>query len=303
MSAASGTLSKVGIGSADPVTYMLDVKSEGLSLKEESINGNGVRGTRSHHIARVRAGLQKIEGPISFQPNAADLVQVLPWALCGSTAVVGGTNNWYKLGEAAVTRYVTIDRHAKVFKYASVGVDKITFKCNQGELLDCDLDLVAISETVAAAGTFPALQPDRTTNPFTLSDLSLSVNGTGSVTAKSFELSVSNKIDKERFFNSNTLQSIVAYDREVMFKATLPYGDWVSLYNLGAGTGVAVVATLTNGAVVLQFTMAKVVFPSISPNIGGRQEVMLQLEGRAYRDGATTDDTTQELITYLDDGF
>lgn len=301
MSAAIGTLSKMGVGSANPVTYMVDFKSETLQRKDESVNGNGVRGTRSHHVTRVRAGLQKIGGAVQMQPNAADLASIFPWALCGAVTTVAGTNKWYKLGEAAVTRYVTFDRHAKVFTYATVGVNKLTMKAEQGQLLDVDVDLVACTETVANAGTFPAIEVDRTTNPFILSDLVLVVNGV-TISAKSFEIMVDNKIDPDRFFNSNVMTDIVMLDREVTFKTSVPYGDATALYNLGAGTGIAVTATLTNGSVVLSLALPKVVFPPMSPNVPGRQEVMLALEGRAYRDGALTDDTTQELITKLDYG-
>jgi hypothetical protein len=98
------------------------------------------------------------------------------------------------------------------------------------------------------------------------------------------------------------MSAIVMLDREITFKTRVPYGDATALYNLGAGTGISVMATLTNGAQILTFTLPKVVFPPISPAVPGREEVMLELEGRAYRDGATTDDTTQELITYLDIG-
>lgn len=293
MAAAIGTLGKLGIDSVSPVTKMFDFRSEALARKDDSVNGNGVRGTRSHHINRVRAGLQKISGNIALQPNAYDLSLLLPWILCGTTV-----GNWHKLGEAAATRYVSIDRHAKVFNYATVGVGKATFKADQGALLDCDLDLVACTETVANAGTFPALQPDRTSNPFILSDLALSVNSTV-IPAKSFELSIDNDIDDDRFFNSNTMTAIVARDREITFKTRIPYGEATALYNLGAGTGIAVSAILTNGVQVLSFQMANVVFPPMSPLVPGREEVMLDLEGRAYRSGDTTDDTTQELVTTL----
>lgn len=302
MTAAVGTLGALGLDTVSPVTKMIDFRSESLQRKDESVDGNGVRGTRARHIARVRASLQKIGGPLSFQPNALDLGLLLQWIMCGTVTNVAGTNNWYKLGESAVTRYVAIDRRSKVFTYAGVGVNRATFKCEQGQMLGIDIDTVALTETVGNSGTFPALQPDRTTNPFILSDLTLSVNGVGAVTAKSLEIVVENHIDEDRFFNSNTMSEIVMLDRNVSFKTRVPYGDWSQFYNLGAGTGVSVIATLTNGSWVLSFTMGKVVFPPMSPVIPGREEVMLELDGKAYRDGATTDDTTQELVTKLDYG-
>jgi len=301
MAAAIGARGKLGIGTSSPTTYMLDFKSEGLARRQESVNGNGVRGTRSHHATRVRAGLNRIAGSLALQPNAADLHQLFPWMLCGTTTTPSGTLKLYKLGEAAASRYVQVDRHAKVFTYATVGVDKWTLKAEQGQLLDCDLDLIAATETVGNAGTFPSLAVDVTTNPFILSDLALTVGGT-TVTAKSFEVACSNAIDADRFFNSNDLSAIVMHDREVTFKTRLPYGDFTALYDLGAATGVEVVATLTNGAVVLTLTLPAVVFPPQSPVVPGREEVMLDLEGRAYRTGALSDDTGLEFQAALDTG-
>lgn len=302
MAAAVGTLGQMGIGTANPTTYMLDFMSESLRRVDESVDGNGVRGTRSRHATRVRAGLQRIAGPVRWQPNAADLHQLLPWILCGTTTVVSGTKKWYHLGETAATRYVQIDRHAKVFTYSTVGVDTCKFSADQGALLNAEAGLVACTETVGNAGTFPALAVDITTNPFILSDLVMTVGGT-TVTAKRFEVELNNNIDKDRFFNSNTMTAVVALDRVVTFRTQLPYGDFTALYNTGAGTGVAVLATFTNGSVSLIFNMGSVIFPPMSPLVPGREEVMLDLEGKAYRTGALSDsDAGHELITHLDTG-
>jgi len=301
MAAAVGTLGKLGIGASSPVDYALDFRSEGIQRKDDPVNGNGVRATRSHHVARVRAGPIKIAGPLMTQPNAADLHRLLPWALCGTTSTVSGTRKRYKLGESAALRYVTVDRVAKVFTYQDAGVDRLTLKADQGQLLEANLDLVARVETVGNAGTFPSLEVDATTNPFILSDIALTVNGT-SVNGKGFEVTVENFIDPDRFLFSNTLSAIVMRDREVRFKTQITYGDHATLYNLGAGTGVAVVATLTNGSVLLYLTMPAVVIPPASPLIPGREEVMMDLEGRAYRTGASTDDTGLELTAEVDTG-
>lgn len=301
MSAAIGTLGRYGIGASSPVDTCQDIMSEDLVLNQESINGNGVRGTRSHTVERVRAGLQRIGGPVRMQPSAADYHALLPWALGANAATISGTNKRYDLAETLPSRYVTIDRHAKVFTYATVGVQTFTLRAGQGQMAEVELGLLASTETVANAGTFPAIYPDVTTNAFVLSDLVLTVGGT-TVTPQSFELTVNNDLDPDRFFNSNTLTALVSRDREVMFKTRLPYGDATALYNTGAGTGVAVAATFTQGSWVMTISMQKVVFPPRSPAVAGREEVMLDLEGRAYRHGTATDSTKAELIFTLDTG-
>ena len=301
MAAALGTLGRLGIGSASPVTYGLDFKSEAFRLQQETINGNGVRGSRSHTLERVRAGLQRIGGAISLEPSAQDYAQLLPWILGSAAVVVSGTNRRYDINDALITQYLTVDRNAAVFSYTLAAVNQATFSAEQGEMLGVDLDLVGATETVAAAGTFPAIYPDVTTNPFVLSDVALSVNST-TVTAKSFELTVNNNVDKDRFFNSNTIAAMVGRDRSVMFKTRLPYGDWTALYNTGASTGVAVLISLAIGAVTMTISMPKVVFQPVSPVVEGRVEVMLDLEGRAFRYGTPTDTTKNELIFTLNTG-
>lgn len=301
MAAAVGTLGRLGIGDTSPVDYCLDFKSESFGKTQESMNGNGVRGTLSHTVERVRAGLQRIQGGLSMTPNAADYHVLLPWILGSAGTTVSGTLERYDLGNAARVKYLTVDRNAKVFTYDSVGVDRATFRSGQGEFLDCELDLIGKTETIANDGTFPSIYPDITTNPFILSDCVISVNST-TVTAKSFEVSIMNNIDRDRFFNSNTLSALVKRDREVMFRTQIPYGDFIALYNTGAATGVAVTATFTIGSIEMIMSMQKVVFNPVSPYVEGRTEVMLNLEGRAYRHGTQTDTTKNELIITLDTG-
>jgi len=301
MSAAIGTLGKLGIGDTSTVDYALDFRSETFGLRQESMNGNGVRGTLSHTVERVRAGLQHVEGALSLTPMAADYHVLLPWILGAAGTTVSGTLKKYALANAAITKYLSIDRHAKVMLYDSVAVNSAVLRAGQGEFLDAELDLIGKSETVGAAGTFPAIYADVTTNPFILSDLTLTVNAT-TVTAKTFEVSINNSIDKDRFFNSNTLSAIVKRDREVRFRTQIPYGDFTALYNTGAATGVAVSATFTIGSVVMTVTMPKVVFEPVHPMVPGRSEVMLDLGGRAYRYGTQTDATKDEIVVTLDTG-
>lgn len=302
MAGAIGTLGRLGIGATSPVTYGLDFKSETFGAKQESMNGNGVRGTLEHTVERVRAGLIRIDGGIDLTPQAADYHQLLPWILGGAGTVVSGTNKRYNIAETAVERYVTIDRHAKVFTYNGVVVNQATFSAQQGEFLDVSLDLVGLTETVANAGTFPAVYPDLTTNPLILSQMTINIGGSTGVTVKSFEVTVNNNVDKDRYFNSNNLSKGIWYDREVRFKTQVPYGDYVTLYNTGADTGVAVQATFTMGTTTMIFSMQKVVFEPQHPAVEGRKEVMMNLEGRAYRFGTQTDATKDSIIVTLDTG-
>ena len=288
MSAVQGMLTQLGIDTNSTVAARFDYQSEHLSCNEDFLDGNGLRGTREHDISRVRRNLRRIGGQIAMQPNAAELALLLPWIL-GANA----SNTTYALAETLTDRYVVIDRITKVFSYSGVKVDRATFRASQGEPLQLILDLVGQDETVTNSGTFPSLSIDTASGPFIFTDLVLTIGGS-TYNAKDFELVVDNKLDKERFFNSPTLVTVVPTDRQISMRTSLPYGDASAAYNSGPG-GVAVDAAFTNGTVSCDFSLVKVTFPRRSPSVPGRSEVMLPMEGVAYHSS-----NTNSLIVTLD---
>lgn len=288
MTAAVGSLGALGIDTVSPVTARFDFRSEALVMDEGMINANGTRGTRSQDISRIRSGLQRITGPINMQPNAVEMANLLGWITGGTPT--GSPTVTYPLADTLPSRYVTIDRRTKVFTYTTVKVDRATFRCAQGEPLEVDLSLVAVSESVGNSGTFPVLSINTANGPFVLSDLVINIGASNGVTLKNFEVTIDNKLDKDRFFNATTLASIETLDREVMFTGgNIPYGDWSALYGASSNTGLNVVATFTNGGAVLTMTMSKVVLPRKSPHIDGRREILLPLSGQCYANGATAE--------------
>ena len=284
-----GYVGQLGISASNPVDARYDFLSENLALSEEFIDTGGIRGTRSHVVERVRAGIRRVAGTITMQPTAVEWAALLPWIL-GANA--SGTT--YALADALSSRYVTVDRGAKVFTYSGCFVDSATIRASQGQPVRLTLNIVGSDETVGNAASFPSLTIDTTTNAFMFHDCVISI---ASVTysSRDFELTINNHIDRERFFNSQVLSTATqAMDRSISCRFSLPYGDAVAAYNTGS-SGVAVTNTFTNGAVSLAFSLVKVCFPRRSPTWPGRAEVMLPLEGMAYRSGSTL-----ELVTTLD---
>jgi hypothetical protein len=55
VAAAIGTLSKLGIDTANPVTQRFDFQSESLVCAEEFVDGTGLYGTLSRHHPAPRA--------------------------------------------------------------------------------------------------------------------------------------------------------------------------------------------------------------------------------------------------------
>lgn len=289
MAGAWGYPGQLGISTSNPVDARFDFLSENLVCNEEFPDTGGLRGTRSHVIERVRAGLRRVGGTITMQPTAVEWAALLPWILGGTPS-----ETTYPLADALTSRYVTVDRVAKVFTYSGCFVDSATIRGSQGQPLQLTLNLVGSDETVGNAASFPSLTLDTTTNAFMFHDCVISVAST-EYQSRDFEITINNHIDRERFFNSQVLSLTTSpMDRHISSRFSLPYGDAVAAYNTGAA-GVAVSVTATNGAVSLAFSMAKVAFPRRSPMVAGRQEIMLPLEGMAYRSGSTL-----ELVTTLD---
>jgi hypothetical protein len=288
-----GYQAQLGIDTANPVTVRYDFQTENLALDEHFVDTNGLRGTRARSIERIRAGNRYVHGQLHMQPTAVELAGLLPWILYGAPSGSGTVT--YPLADAMPTaRYIAVDLGESVNTYNGCQVDRCTIRGSQGQPMDFMIDVVGIDETVGANGTFPALSLDTTTGPFMFTDLVLSVNSTTYI-AKDFELIIDNAIDKERFYNSQTLTAAIAMDRHITLQTHLPAGIAEAVYGVGPG-GMPVVATFTGGGTsVLTLTFVKVAFPRKSPTyVAGRNEELLPMMGTAYKSGATL-----ELVTTL----
>lgn len=299
MSAAQGVFTQLAIGDTLALTSRFDFQRGSIGKRQTLLNGNGLRGTLEEDISRIRTSFYRVNGNITFQPNASELALLLPWIL-GANA--SGTT--YALADTLQTRYVQTDQVVKVFAHAGCAVNRARFYATQGGPLSVDLDIVGQTEgnivtttyTEGApgnAGTFPALTINTATGPFIFTDLALTVGGV-TYNAQDFEVVVDNGLDADRFFNSLTLLTQVKTNRQITFRSSLPYGDASAVYGSGAA-GVAVNGTFTNGTVSILFGMAAVAFPANAPTIEGRTEIMLPIEGNAYHTGSTN-----SLIVTLD---
>ena len=288
MSGGYGFATQLGIGTADPVDTRLDFENCSIGMSESILDTNGLRGTRERDISRVAAGVRICQGDIVLRPTAVELAAVLPWILGGTPS---GTD--YPLADTLSSRYVTIDRDVEAHTYDSVYVDRAVFEASEGESL---MLTIGVNGSDEADDTFPSLSIDTTTPQFYFWNLVLSVGGTN-YSAKNFQLTIDNALDTERIFNSQTRNTTTCpKDRVISFSTMLPYSLASAVYDTGSG-GVAVIATFTNGAVSLTFTMNDVAFGQETPRINGREEIMVPVTGNAFADAAGG---TASLITTLD---
>lgn len=286
-----GYKSNLGMGQTSTMVERYEFKSESLTNKRTLIRNPGIRGSRSQVIERTRQGTSAPGGSIVLEPTPNELRKLIPRIL-GAAEVTGSGDFTYALADSLPAFFISIDRIAKVFNYASCAVDKATFRSSSGGLLELALMIEALSEAQANAGTFQSGLTIDATAPFVHFDSTLTLNG-NAVQVMEVELSIDNMLKKDRFVNSQTRTDLPPEDRVVTLRATVPYtSDTVLLYDTGASGVTADLKWLIGGAADgatgkgLHFVLQNVIFPAHgSPAIGGKDEVALQLEGQVMMTG------------------
>ena len=255
-----------------------------IGQRGEYRDTNGLRGNLQRSIERNLDTIYRVNGQIKTYPTPTELTTL--WPILHGAAASGTT---YPLSSTGLTGYEYVaDRVAKVHTYAGVKVDRYNAGSSQGEAFAVDFDVVGTTESEGAAGTFASLSIDIATKPWMHHMLATTVAGT-TFTPQSFGWELNWNIDKDRFFNSQTLSTGTnATDMVVTVRAVYPYGDSAAIYTThSASTGVQVVGTWTNGVYITTATFVKVAFTKMAPEINSRGELMLVCEGQAMRSSST----------------
>ncbi len=291
MAAAMGAQAQLGMAASGAATEKYEYMEESVALTEEFLDQEGIIGTRSHMSERVVQNIRRVSGTVRMRPNSVELDALLPRILGTAEAA-----DVFALAETTPTFDLTVDRVTKVFSYTSCVVARAVFRCSQGQPLELEMQIEGLDETVGNAGTFPALSVS-TIGPYIFSECVMVINAQ-TLKWRDFTLTVDNMVDTERFFNSNTRQSIPARDRLITWSLNGPYGDNSAIYGSAAAqvySGVACTATFTKGARSLLFSSTKVAAPRRSPVAPTKDEIMLSFDGVARKDGSTL-----ELVTTND---
>ena len=285
MAASVSALAKMGMGAADPVTQAIEFLNEGLQKRGQIVETAGIRGTRSHPKERTREGTFTIDGQISMNPCPDELDFLLPYIVGGSES-----SDDFPLAETLPEMYISVDRIAKVFTYAGCKVNKATFRGREGQLLELSLEIMGKTEAVANSGTFPALTLT-TAPPYIFHDCVMTIEATA-YQIFDWEIVIDNKLNGQRFTNSQSRTDIPAMDREVTVTVTVPYTSTeADLHDKASHkTGVAATCVFTNGARSLTFTTPALQKASESPTVPSRdQEIRLRLGFTARSSGGTAE--------------
>jgi len=287
---SQGSQVKWGVDSANPITKTYEFISEAFGAKPEHTETGGIRGTRSRPSENVVLNKIPVDGPVEVEPVPSLL------SAWGLQAILGGTPTGsapvtYPLGETVPAYFHTFDRIAKVFTYAGVKVNKATFRSSEGQNLRLGFEFAGLTETVGAAGTFPAIPAAAAAipleAPFQHESALFTFNGVAR-NVKDVEILFDNHLDLERYLNSLTRTALPEQDRTVSVTVTTPFtSDETDLYLQALQPGVGGTVVYTNGTKTLTFTFAALQAPVPTPSTSGKVEIPLKMTFMARMLGAT----------------
>lgn len=268
--------------------HTFDSSSERYELVRESVSKqgvildtNGIRGTRSHHSIRTRAGSYEAGGTVVTHPDPVGLDLWLP-------RILGGTESAdsFPLAEALPAFGMLFDRVGGTFEYKDCYVNRATFRGQQGQLVELEMDIWAAQEATGTSAPSVSLGTAANNAPYVFSDGVLTIFS-GARTMMDFECVIDNHLER-RFANSLVATSITPQDRTVTLRCTTPFTstELSALYGT-ATAGVTGTLVLTNGGMSTTFTFGVLQLPDRSPNLTSKTEIKLGLEMTARMTGST----------------
>lgn len=261
----------------DASSIVTDYMYEGMKKEGRLVGGQGITGSRSRIVERVRVGAYPVGGKIGLQPGPGLLDFLLP-------RILGATEDAddFDLAESLQSMSVMIDKVGSIFRYDNAYVNRAVFRATAGpgdndpEIVELVLDLIAKTETggLTWPGTVPALTITSNFMPYILSDAVLTIGGTP-YQFKQFALVVENFL-QTRWVNSLTANQICPRDRRVSLIIENPFTstEYAAFYGSSdQSTGLAATLVFTNGTMSTTFTMPCLTWPDETPTVRGKQEI------------------------------
>ena len=257
--------------------------AESLSEQAEIIETGGTRGTIYYNKERTREGLKRVSGSIQVPCSRIVLDALLPYITGGDEA-----SNVFPLEETNQEFVLMVDRGAKVYTYSGCRIARASFNGTSGQMLMLDLDIEAETETTGNAGTFPSLTFP-TEKPYIMEDGVLTLQSS-TREFSSFNLTINNTLDTERFENALTRYTIPKTACNITLATDHPWSTDVTDLEKQDLDGAAGTAVFTNGAAsgdVLTFAMAAVQYANRTVTSPGQGTMRYPLEGDVRSSGST----------------
>lgn len=243
------------------------------------VESNGLRGTRERFSTNVNLGTYTVGGrvPMDVRPDTIDF-----WAY----RILGGEEaaDVFEPAEALPTFVVAADRGADVCTAAGCKVATAEFSGQSGEDLRLEMDIEGLTETIGAAGSFPAISATLSVEqPFIFHQGVLTLGGSA-YPFRRFRLTINNALVLDRFMNTQSRSALPEGDRIVTLQTDNPWTttEKAALYDV-AIAGLSATLVFTNGTNVLTFTFGNLKVAVQPPTVQGRElEIMLPLAFNAY---------------------
>lgn len=275
---------RFGFHTASPITTAFEATTCDFVSSKPLLMANGNRGTRSRMAARKIEGVEDVRGTIVCSPSPEEVALWLPWIGFLNTA---GT---FTLTEALTSRYVTIDKIAKVPTYSGCYVNSLTIRMVKGAPWEWTFDIIGQQESLGNAGTFPSI--DVVENPpMALHHSVLTLLGSAR-SVEEITLKFDNLLEVESN-NATYNEQIEPSDRNITADFILPATVANQDLQRGSLAGDASTLALTYGGYSMAFNFAALQFPRGGIGVSGKGGMKLQLNGEA---GATEAGDEVEIV-------
>lgn len=263
-----------------------EFKSESIKKKLTILNAGGIRGTRSNPKEATAAGPYEVGGNLSLNNVSPYLLDFWLPRILGANE----STDTFAVAETLQAFGMLFNRVGEEFEYTDCYVNKATFRGRQGELVELELEIWGVTEVPGTAIPSVAIDISAASAPYTFCQGVLTLGGTA-YTMMDFEVIIDNMLER-RFGNSCTATSITPKDRMVYVNCTVPFTsvEDAALYDF-AHAGIAGSIALTGSAISTTFTFANLKTITESPNITGKQEIVLPLKMQAFMSS-----TTREIV-------
>ncbi len=278
-----------------------DFRSSTLAKHGRRVFADGIRGTRSPHIDRLRDATYYVSGEVVIDVSPSDLEYLLPLIMGTGPALL----------EDVPYFACMMDTDADVFKFTDLKVNGAVLsgrapRLNESSSPDLmTLSLQLVGKTFTSGQTYPAAAPEITTGsatqPYILADATISIESANREVV-SFAFLVRNGL-ATRFVNSLTATNICpGTTRFVGARLVHPWNaDHDDLLDISINTGNTATFTFTNGGMSTAFTMVALdTANQPSPTIRHKGEIFLQRDYRAYAKGTVGVDYNKELTVVND---